>query len=160
MIPRIELLTGKKMIGKRMIMSISNNKTGELWRSFMPKRKEIQNNIGTDIYSIQVYDHSYFNSFNPDKEFEKLAAVEVTDFDIVPNEMESFILRGGLYAVFLYKGSASAGAKTFQYIYATWLPNSDYLLDDRPHFEILGEKYKNEDPGSEEEIWIPIKPKE
>jgi AraC family transcriptional regulator len=39
------------------------------------------------------------------------------------------------------------------------LPNSNYHLDDRPHFEILGEKYKNADPGSEEEIWIPIKAK-
>jgi AraC family transcriptional regulator len=35
--------------------------------------------------------------------------------------------------------------------------NSKYLLDNRPHFETLGEKYKNEDPSSEEEVWIPIK---
>lgn len=39
----------------------------------------------------------------------------------------------------------------------TWLPASDYNLDNRPHFEVLGEKYKNNDPTSEEEIWIPIK---
>jgi AraC family transcriptional regulator len=49
--------------------------------------------------------------------------------------------------------------KTFQYIFGTWLPNSEYVLDNRPHFEILGEKYKNDDPTSEEEIWIPIKAK-
>jgi hypothetical protein len=28
-----------------------------------------------------------------------------------------------------------------------------------PHFEVLGDKYKNNDPSSEEEVWIPIKPK-
>jgi AraC family transcriptional regulator len=39
------------------------------------------------------------------------------------------------------------------------LPNSAYELDDREHFELLGEKYKNNDPNSEEEIWIPIRPK-
>jgi AraC family transcriptional regulator len=39
------------------------------------------------------------------------------------------------------------------------LPNSAYALDDRAHFEVLGEKYKNNDPSSEEEIWIPIKVK-
>ncbi|MFM9945765.1 MAG: GyrI-like domain-containing protein, partial [Bacteroidia bacterium] len=44
-------------------------------------------------------------------------------------------------------------------IYGTWIPNSEYNLDNRPHFEILGEKYKNNHPDSEEEIWIPIKPK-
>jgi AraC family transcriptional regulator len=74
--------------------------------------------------------------------------------------MESFTLTGGLYAVFIHKGAASTGPKTFRYIFETRLPNSKYSIDNRPHFEILGEKYKNEDPDSEEEVWIPIKPKE
>ncbi|MDP5096829.1 MAG: GyrI-like domain-containing protein [Flavobacterium sp.] len=39
------------------------------------------------------------------------------------------------------------------------MPNSEYQLDNRPHFEILGAKYKNNAPDSEEEIWIPIKRK-
>lgn len=34
-----------------------------------------------------------------------------------------------------------------------------YEIDFRPHFEILGEKYKNNDPGSEEEVWIPVRPR-
>lgn len=74
--------------------------------------------------------------------------------------MNTFILRGGLYAVFIHKGDASKAAQTFQYIFGTWLPNSAYVLDDRPHFEILGEKYKRDSPDSEEEVWIPIKKKE
>lgn len=61
----------------------------------------------------------------------------------------------GLYAVFDYKGSSEVH-KFIQYIYTSWLPNSEYKLDHRPHFEVLGEKYKNNDPNSEEEIWIPI----
>jgi AraC family transcriptional regulator len=65
-------------------------------------------------------------------------------------------LQAGDYAVFNYRGS-SADPRIFQYIYGEWIPNSEYVLDDRPHFEILGEKYKNNDPNSEEEIWIPIK---
>jgi AraC family transcriptional regulator len=138
-------------------MSFHANKTGDLWRGFMPRRKEIQNNIGTELYSMQIYPPLFFENFNPDTAFEKWAVVEVTDFDAIPTEMESVTLPGGLYAVFLYKGAASDGAKTFQYILGAWLPNSGYRLDIRPHFEILGEKYKNEDPDSEEEIWIPIK---
>jgi AraC family transcriptional regulator len=35
------------------------------------------------------------------------------------------------------------------------LPGSEYFLDNRPHFEVLGDKYKNNDPTSEEEIWKP-----
>ncbi len=125
----------------------------------MPRRKEIHDPVGTELYSIQLFDPLFFEHFNPNKEFEKWATIEVTDFDTVPEEMETFILKSGLYAVFLYRGAASAAAPTFQYILGTWLPNSAYSLDDRPHFEILGKKYKNEDVTSEEEIWIPIKPK-
>ncbi|MEI6184536.1 MAG: GyrI-like domain-containing protein, partial [Bacteroidota bacterium] len=91
---------------------------------------------------------------------EKWEAMEVNNFDTIPNEMETYLLKGGLYAVFDYKG-LSTDTTIFKYIYGTWLPNSnDYILDDRPHFEILGDKYKNNDPNSEEEIWIPIKLKQ
>jgi AraC family transcriptional regulator len=38
------------------------------------------------------------------------------------------------------------------------MTKSAFLLDDRPHFAVMGAKYKSEDPSSEEEIWIPIKP--
>ena len=159
--PRIETLTEKKLVGKRMKMSLSDNRTGELWRNFMQRRKEIKNNLTTELFSLQVYDPSLdFEKFNQDTTFEKWAAVEVPDFDAIPFEMETLILTGGLYAVFVHRGAASTGPKTFQYIFKTWLPDSEYSLDNRPHFEILGEKYKNEDPESEEEVWIPVKRKE
>ena len=143
----------------RMHMSLTQNKTGELWRSFMMRRKEIENSLGSDLYSMQIYDVDYFKQFNPANEFEKWAATEVSNLSHVPDGMESIMLPGGLYAVFLHKGQASKGAESFQYIFGTWIPQSDYIVDQRPHFEILGEKYKNDDPDSEEEIWIPIRSK-
>ncbi len=155
--PRIENLAEKKLVGKKITMSFSNNKTGELWRSFMPERRKINNAIGIELYSLEIYPPDYFNPFNPQTEFEKWAAVEVSDFDTVPPEMEPLPVPAGLYAVFLYKGPASAAPETYQYIFGTWVPNSAYTLDDRPHFAVMGEKYKNEDPDSEEELWIPIK---
>lgn len=159
--PRIETLTEKKLIGKRIKMTLIENKTFELWKSFMQRRKEILNNLTTDLYSIQVYPESQLKNLIPETEFEKWAAIEVTDFDTVPADMETYILPGGSYAVFIHKGAAGTGAKTFRYIFGTWLPNSNFVLDNnRPHFEILGEKYKNDDPNSEEEVWIPIKEKE
>lgn len=156
--PRIENLKQKKLVGKRLTMSLADNKTGELWKSFMPKRREITNNLTNDLISMQVYKPNHFAEFSPTNEFVKWATVEVVDFDNVPSDLETITLTGGLYAVFDYKGS-SADSSVFQYIFGTWLPNSDYLLDDRPHFEVLGEKYKNADPNSEEEIWIPIRQK-
>lgn len=155
--PRIEILNEKKLIGKRLVMSMAANKTAELWRSFMPRRKEVLHTVSSDLISMQIYPTSFdFSQYDIRAEFTKWAAVEVTDFTIVPEDMEEFILQGGMYAVFDYKGSSTDPA-IFEYIYRTWLANSAYELDNRPHFEILGDNYKNMDPDSEEEIWIPVK---
>ena len=156
MTPEIKKIEEKKLIGKRQTMSLSDNKTANLWRSFMPLRSEIKNNLTNDLISLQVYKQSYFAEFNPTGEFEKWAAVEVSDFNNVPAELETFTLTDGLYAVFNYKG-LSTDNSIFQFIFGTWLPGSEYDLDNRPHFEVLGDKYINNDPTSEEEIWIPVR---
>jgi len=158
MIPRIENLNEKKLIGKRLTMSSADNKTGDLWRNFMPRRRYIINNLTNDMISMQVYKPTHFKDFKLTNEFEKWATVEVSNFDNVPTDLETFTLKGGLYAVFDYKG-LSTDNSIFQFIFGSWIPDSEYDLDDRPHFEILGDKYKNNDPTSEEEIWIPIQPK-
>ncbi len=154
--PRIEKLFEKKLIGKKVTMSLEDNRTGELWQSFMKRRYEIKNAIGAELYSVQVYDQSYFSNFSLNVEFKKWAAIEVADYDSIPLGMEPITLGSGLYAVFVHRGAQITAMKTFQYIFERWLPNSEYILDDRPHFEVLGERYKNNDINSEEEIWIPI----
>lgn len=138
---------------------MANNRTFELWRDFMPRRNEIGNKKGGELYSVQVYRKGYFENFNPSVEFEKWAAVEVSDVQGIPGGMESFVIPDGLYAVFVYKGKASEASEFFRYIFATWLPGSDYTVDDRPHFEVLGERYRNDGPDSEEDVWIPVKPR-
>lgn len=158
--PEIRTLSERKLVGKHLQMSLNNNRTFELWNSFMPRRKEITNTIGADLFSLQLYDANYFSQFNPSNLFEKWALMEVSDFCSVPSEMSAFTLSGGLYAVFNFKGTSQQAPEMFKYILLEWLPASKYELDDRPHFEILGEKYKREHPDSEEEIWIPIRSKQ
>jgi AraC family transcriptional regulator len=157
--PRIQTLQEKKLIGKKLTMTFAENKTAELWKSFMPRRNEIQNKISDDLISMQIFPKGFTmgpNSFNTP--FVKWAAIEVKYFSNIPEGMETFILSEGMYAVFDYKG-LSTDTKIFEYIFGTWFPKSGYDLDNRPQFEILGEKYKNNDPDSEEEIWIPIQMK-
>lgn len=141
-----------------MSMSLVHNLTGMLWATFMPRRKEILNCVSSELYSLQVYPEGYFLNFSPSKEFEKWAAAEVADFTTIPDGMDKLELNGGLYAVFNYKG-LSTDHRIFEYIYGEWIQDSEYQLDFRPHFELLGNKYRNGDPESEEEIWIPVKMK-
>jgi AraC family transcriptional regulator len=138
-------------------MSLVTNRTSDLWRSFMPQRGNVQNRISNDLVSMRVYDGP-LRIGDVHQEFDKWAAVEVSGFENIPEEMESFVLVEGLYAVFNYKG-LNTDERIFVYIFTQWLPNSNYQLDERPYFEILGSKYKNNDPESEEEIWIPVKSK-
>ena len=154
---RIKILTEKKLIGKHIIMSFVENKTFQLWSSFMPERKEIKNSIDSNLYSLEVFPVGYFNHFDPKNTFEKWAAIEVLDFNEIPPNMKALTIPTGRYAVFIHKGPATAADKTYGFIFTQWLPNSEYDVDDRPHFAVMTEKYKKDDPDSEEEIWIPVK---
>ncbi len=159
--PRIELLLPKKLVGLQSRMCMADDKTVMLWQTLMPRRAEIKARTSNDYISMQVYDKDLnFSEFNGHTVFQKWAAVEVFDFENVPDGMETYTLEGGLYAVFIHKGGPDAFPQTLKAIFVDWMPASDYELDAREHFEVLGEKYKKDSDESEEEVWIPIKKKE
>lgn len=156
---KIVTLEPKKLAGQSLTMSYANNLTFQLWSTFSPIKHQLKA-INTNLYSLQIYPPDFFAAFNPTTSFEKYALVEINASDPIPEGFISVDLKGGLYAVFDYKGTPAQAAPFFQAIFTQWLPNSVYALDNRPHFELLGEKYKQNDPDSEEEIWIPVKIKE
>jgi AraC family transcriptional regulator len=157
--PQIETIEEIKLIGKRLRMSFSENKTPEMWRRFMPRRKEILDVASEKLFSVEVYPPNFFDRFDPHALFEKWAAVEVTHFNHVPTGMEMLTIPSGLYAIFLHKGAANEAERTYRYIFEEWLPTSGYILDARPHFAVMDERYKGDDPNSQEDIYIPIKTK-
>jgi len=161
MTPRIENISDKKMVGMRINLTMAENreKTVQLWRSFGPRKKEIANRLSTDMFSIQIFSNNQVcDDINENTSFEKWAAVEVLDFDQIPSMMETYILAGGLYVVFIHKGTPETFYSTSKYIYNIWLPQSCYEIDNkRAHFDIMGKNYNPNDINSMEEIWIPIK---
>ncbi len=156
---RIEKIDPKYLVGMHMNMSLSDNRTPELWQKFMPRRAEVGNRKSKDFISMQVYEEHETNLFSPSTLFTKWAVVEVTDNAKVPDGMESYYLHGGLYAVFIHNGPVTEFPKTMKYIFGSWLPGSEYELDSREHFEVLPEAYQPMDPKAREEVWIPIKAK-
>lgn len=154
--PRIETQNKQLLVGMCIEMSFVDNKTVEIWKAFRSRIKDLQNRTSEDFISLQVYPKGYFDVFNPAATYVKWACVAVSNAEAIPVEMRSLILPKGLYAIFYHKGVDTG---IFQYIYGEWLPQSEYDLDDRPHFEVLGPNYKNNETNAEEEIWIPIKTK-
>lgn len=59
----------------KLTMNFIDNKTGQLWQRFMPRRKEITNNVSSDLISLQVYPADF--DFSPGKEFTKWAAIDL-----------------------------------------------------------------------------------
>jgi AraC family transcriptional regulator len=157
--PKILNIEAKKLIGLQTKTSLANSNTVKMWSEFMPRRIEVKNNIGDDLYSIQVYPENFkMEDFTANSIFTSWAAIEVTDFENTPIAMECRSLPGGLYAIFRHKGSTKEFHKTADFIFNSWIPDSKYEVDNREHFEILGDEYLGpNDPNSEEDVFIPIK---
>ncbi len=154
--PRIAEIPERKLVGMSIQMSVNDNKNFKLFSAFMPRRTEIMNALDENVLDLRVYPKGYFKKFDPNQFFVKWALKEVSDHEKIPDNMFPFILDNGIYAVFNHLGHGS-DIEPFHYIFQTWLPDSEYVIDTRPHFEILGPDYKKDSADSKQEIWIPIR---
>jgi len=155
--PQIVELSPKQLVGMSLEMSRSEDRTGELWAAFMPRRSEVEHRSTEEFISMQVYPSGPEQIADLAQKFTKWAVVEVSRFDRVPEGMATYTLQSGTYAVFEHNGPAS-DLSTVMYIFGEWLPNSDeYVLDDREHFEVLPPDYDARDPNAREHFWIPVK---
>lgn len=157
--PQVVMLEPIRIGGYSTQTSYLGNTIPQLWGRFMPQRKQIQLPADDNLYSVAVYPEDFFEGMQPGKLFERRAAVCMNEATVLLPDMEEWIIPGGLYAVFRHVG-AHTDMSTIDYIFREWLPqNGFYALDARPHFEILGAKYKQGDPASEEDIYIPVRKK-
>ncbi len=156
--PTFENLSPMKLVGISMEMSRTNDQTPRLWGRFMPQRNAVLNRVDANLISMQVYPDGPVQISDPALSFTKWAVAAVTSFDSIPDGMQAYQLDGGLYAVFRHNGPAT-DMSTVMFIFGEWLPNSDYLLDDREHFEVLPSDYQPLAPDAYEDFWIPVRPK-
>ncbi|KIX19940.1 AraC family transcriptional regulator [Flavobacterium sp. 316] len=158
--PKIITISAKKTIGFSIKTNMVNDQTVKIWQQLMPRLKEVKNAVSADLFSLQVYNGETFEEFTPTTEFTKYALVELKNYDFIPEGFEKFEIPAGQYAVFIHKGTSADFPKTSQIIYGEWLPNSEYKIDNRPHFAVMGDKYLgHENPETEEEVWVPIQNK-
>lgn len=68
--PVIKTIAEKKLVGHAVEMSFLENKTFQLWSGFMPKRKEINNAVDGNLYSLEVYPENHFDNFDPNDTFQ------------------------------------------------------------------------------------------
>ena len=129
------------------------HKIRTLWQQFSPRRHEITNSANNTLIAMQTF--TLKENGEPEDNFNMWACVEVSELLDIPKGMKGFTIPEGEYLKVLHKGMDAS--ETYQKVMSKWLPKSGYIMDDRPHFQVMGEKYKNGSPDSEEDFYIPIK---
>ena len=159
MTPKIITSQAILIVGLKADLTFMTNGPGtaKLAKQFMPKRNQILNRVGTDKFSIQIYNQFDLKTMSPNTVYQKWVGVAVTSFEAVPEGLETLVIDANKYAVFNFEGSPDGFLEAWQAIHTNWLPNSGYKLDDKPHFEILPEDYHPSNAFVKEEIWVPIK---
>jgi AraC family transcriptional regulator len=155
--PRITHSPKLPLAGLHQPMTLYSDQSVQLWTRFMNLFMKENYRLGPNKYNVHLYPDDYFTNFDPSKEFIKWAAAEHRG-DIPPT-LEELEVPEGLYAVFIHNGPAATAFKTFEYIFQVWLPKSEYIIDQRPHFEVMDPNYQKDSENATEELWVPIKPK-
>jgi AraC family transcriptional regulator len=150
--PVIKSINAIYLIGlSKEINRSESHKIVELWKSFMPIASGMKAGKSTAYFAVQIYQDFSGN----EKPYTIWAATEKAQHKTVPDQLKHLQIPSGLYAVVELHGMDIAGL--YQNFMSAWLPQSDYTIDNRPHFQIMGEDYKNGSPDSKEHVCIPIK---
>ena len=147
------------VLGKFFPTSLATQQPMAWWKSLRIAANQHGFLQNQGSYSLQKYPSSYFESFSPLNSFDYAPGIPLEEGITHPSEWEIISISGGLFAVFVHRGTAETFPQTMGDFFGNWLPQSSYELDDRIHFCFMPPDYRLNDPAAEEEIWIPIRPK-
>ncbi len=147
------------LIGKFFTTSLATQNPMEWWKSLRIAAKKQGYLQIEGSYSLQKYPDHYFEAFSPMNPFEYAPAIPLETGLSAPEGWDTLTIEGGLFAVFVHRGTAETFPQTMGAFFGQWLPQSHYELDDRIHFCFMPPGYQLNDPQGEEEIWIPIRPR-
>jgi len=122
-----------------------------LWDEFVPRMEEIQHKVsGLACGVIQ-------QTKEKTDLLEYYAAVEVSDINDLPEGMVSVEIPVSTYAKFTHKGNVASINNTVNYVYSSWLMQSDKRHTYGADLEIYGEEYIPDSDDSVVYYSIPIK---
>jgi AraC family transcriptional regulator len=145
-----------RVVGISCQNTMKQNNIPALWGQF---NENVCGNVpGTDdmkaALGICYYiDHAEMNEDTP---FTYLAGLEFPPELPTPDGLESREVPAADYAVFEHIGALDTLSDTYDAIYSTWLPNSEYQRRDSDDFELYDERFQYGAGESVMEIWVPI----
>ena len=158
--PQIVELPDIKTVGLRGQTTLCNNVLPQLWQQFNAMADTIPNRKtnGRGFGICEACNGNTLYDMNENVLFTEVVAVEVNEYDRLPELFVPKTLKGGRYAIFTHKGSLALLQKTFDYIWGTWFLNTKETLDCREDFELYDERFLGYDhPDSQIDLCIPIR---
>ena len=155
-----EIVTQKRMqlVGvKTEFYSVDSEKNNMadklplLWDEFVPRMEEIQHKVSGLAYGVIQQTKEKTDLL------EYYAAVEVSDINDLPEGMVSVEIPVSTYAKFTHKGNVASINNTVNYVYSSWLMQSDKRHTYGADLEIYGEEYIPDSDDSVVYYSIPIK---
>jgi len=119
------------------------DKLPALWAEFLQRINEIDNQISGACYGVvrQIEDNT--------DQLEYYAVVEVYQIESLPENMETITIPESIYAKFTHKGEVKLIDNTVNYIYSSWLLNSEKSHNSGADLEFYDHEY---DPISENSV--------
>jgi AraC family transcriptional regulator len=129
---------------------------GTLWEAFIENDRLVKHVVEGNGYEL----HAYPPGFEYGDPFYCFVGVEVTDIQDMPDFMFAKVLPPGTYAVFTHR-LADGGYEGANAPIDKWMRTGPY---DRAHdfdLQVYGHRFKGPDnPESELDFYIPVKPKQ
>jgi len=124
----------------------------EVWSGFKPEMDQVPNRVGKLGFGI------YEAYYEDGKEvgFTYWCAVEVANFDDVPERFQAREISEQSYALFTHHGPLPELYKTMKYIWGSWLPKSKYEYAPSPELEIYPANYMATEQDAQLQLYIPV----
>lgn len=144
--PKIVTKPAFTVVGLMYYGKNENNEIPQMWSQVNPRRAEINHKTGA-AYGV-------CGELEENGRFHYLAGYGVSEAKDLPSGMERWDVPAQKYAVF--PCTLQTIQKTYQYIFDTWFPQSDYRKGEGPDFEFYDESFRLE-TGEGMAIYMPVK---
>lgn len=155
--PRMEQKSSFILMGYREHTSLGFQVIGDVWCKLKENKDNWKPVNPVTMYAFEDYSEDFLQE---PVQFYYMAAVEVDESAEVYEGVSVKKIPASNYAIFTVNGKNQNGeiGKAFQYIYHSWLPNSEYCLSEKilGDFEYYDERWDCQETSSQMEIWIPI----
>jgi AraC family transcriptional regulator len=119
------------------------------WERFAPSIGKVPGQIGEICYGVCW-------NMSPERGFDYLSGVQVTDTKGLPSEFATVRLAAREYAVFAHRDHVSAIDHTLDKIWREWVPQAGLKVASAPCFERYGKEFDPQTGMGGMEIWIPL----